>query len=647
MKLSFRKAILIYTLLPIIILFSTYAINNMLMIKREALQRIASHMTDLAVSYAEVFDSFLKPIEGAAIISANLLEESDGLTEKNIYKLLALQVENNPIIYGAAIAFMPNQFSSEQHLFAPYVYRKDGEITRMDIADQGYDYTSGEWAWWSRVVETGKAVWSEPYFDKGAGNIMMITYAVPFYRNNKLWGVATADVALNKIDNQIQIPGIKGQEVMVLSSKGKIVLHYDEDEVGGSVNDMIERKFQAALTLSGSRQNEELIETKVKLNHLVKSMLAGETGAFNLKYLDDGDGYWSFYAPINSVGWSFSIGVKEGDIFKIVYDQFWFSILFFCLLLALTIISIVLVSGKFSLSLGGLIKRCERIERLNFQPTDDKSENIEEISQLSHTLNNMCQVLDSHFSFNENVNIAEAVRQHSLPQPNIDIEGYQIEFWSNAGRENCGEIIDIVSCGRVQDGGQQDQENMAFLLLDDTDSGIDAAVKSGQLRAIFRIMIKQGASLTDIAEQMNGYLIVDMNLNGPVQLSLGILNQFNATFSILNLGQNSVFHCSQQHLSQYKGNQQALAAQKNLSGLQVKNIALEAGDFIVLCSDGVLGAQNEQREQFGLHRIEQLVQQQSEQSADAVVKSLQVELESFTEKAYMQTERSVVVIKVC
>ncbi|TXL16509.1 hypothetical protein BMR06_15700, partial [Methylococcaceae bacterium HT5] len=47
-------------------------------------------------------------------------------------------------------------------------------------------------------------------------------------------------------------------------------------------------------------------------------------------------------------------------------------------------------------------------------------------------------------------------------------------------------------------------------------------------------------------------------------------------------------------LSQYKGYQQALAAQKNLSGLQVKDIVLQAKDIIVICSDGVLGAQNEQ-----------------------------------------------------
>ncbi|MCK5189465.1 MAG: hypothetical protein KAR12_05370, partial [Methylococcales bacterium] len=445
--------------------------------------------------YAGIFDGFLKPIEGAAIISANLVEESAALTEKDIYKLLALQVENNPIIYGATIAFMPDQYSSERRLFAPYVYQKDDKFVHIDIAEQGYDYTTGEWEWWSRTIETGKAGWSEPYFDIGAGNIMMSTYAVPFYKDDKLWGVATADIALDRISNQIHIPGIRGQELTVLSSTGQIVLHWNKDEIGTSVYDLIEDKFQAALLVTGDEKKEYFDEIKTELNHLVDNMIAGETGIIRSKYLGLDSDFWSFFAPIKSVGWSFSLRVKESDIFKIVYEQFWFSILFFCVLLMLTTISIVLVSGKFSRSLGSLITRCQRIERLNFQVVKDKNENINEIQQLSHTLNNMCLVLDSHYAIEADDRIGEAIRQHALPMAEIKVKGFQIEFCSNTVGDNCGEIFDIVSCTQAKPEGQQELQDIAFLLLDDTDSGVDAAVKSCQLRAIFRVMVKQGHSL--------------------------------------------------------------------------------------------------------------------------------------------------------
>ncbi|WP_428356698.1 SpoIIE family protein phosphatase [Methyloprofundus sp.] len=649
MKLSFRKAILIYTLVPIITLSAAFAINNLIMVKQQALQSIEEHMTDLAISYAGIFDGFLKPIEGAAKINASLVEETDSLKDENIYKLLELQVENNPIIYGAAIAFMPDQYSPDRHLFAPYVYQQGDELVQLDIAKTGYDYTTG-WAWWERTVATGKANWSEPYFDEGAGNMLMSTYAVPFYKNGQLWGVATADIALDKISKQIQIPGVKGQEITVLSTTGKIILYWDKEAIGKSIYAVIDEKLKSALLIGGNAQEEELLGIQTQLNHYVDTMLAGEAGVINIQYLGNEDHYWNFFAPIKSVGWSFSIRVKESQIYQSVYEQFWLSVWFFCGLIFLIIVAIVLVSGKFSRSMDGLMKRCQRIERLNFQPSVEQLDNIEEISQLSYTLDEMCLVLDSHFSIKENVRIADAIRQHALPNDNADIElkGYQIASWSNAGGDSCGEVFDFMRFSQRTDlqGSFTDKEgSLALILLDDADSGIDAAIKNGQLRAIFRVLIKQGKSLTFIAGQMNDYLLADMLLNGPVQLSLAFLDSSNATFSCLNLGQNTVFHYSAEKLSQYAGYQQALAVQKNLSGLHAQSIGLEPGDIIVICSDGVTGAQNEQREQFAKQSIERIVKQCSKQSTELIIQSLQSELQTFTAADYMQTERSIIMIK--
>ena len=262
------------------------------------------------------------------------------------------------------------------------------------------------------------------------------------------------------------------------------------------------------------------------------------------------------------------------------------------------------------------MKRCQRIERLNFQPSNEKQDNIEEICQLSYTLNEMCLVLDSHFSIKEDARLAEAIRQHALPNEDVDIDlqGYEIASWGNAKGDSCGEIFDFMPFSQAADLQNEltgHEENLALLLVDDADSGIDAAIKNGQLRAIFRVLIKQGKSLAIIAEQMNDYLLEDMLLNGPVQLSLGVLESANASFNCLNLGQNSVFHYSAEKLSHYTGYQQALGVQKNLSAIHAKSIALAQGDIVILCSDGVTGAQNGQREQFSKDSIERIIKQNS------------------------------------
>ena len=653
MKLSFRKAILIYTLIPIILIFSAFALNNMITIRKEIQQQVENHMIDLAISYAKIFDGFLKPIGGAAKTNARFMEENYALQEDEIYRLLELQLEINPNIFGAAIAFMPHQFDPKRKLFAPYVYRKQGKIVRIDIATRAYDYTDSDLEWWNTPVSTGKAKWTEPYFDEGAGNILMTTYSVPFYKNGKLWGVATADIPLHSVDNHIQIPGIKGHKFIVLSSTGKILLHPEEDAIGKSIFDLLDKKFQVALLIAGEQQRENLDVMKSNFYRLVEAMLAGEPGKSNIKSFSDKSDYEIFFAPIKSVGWSFSLRVKKSEIYQAVYDQFWHSILFFCLLLLLIITAVALVSGKFSRALDRLIRRSQRIERLNFQPADVKVEDIKELGQLSHTLNSLCAVLDSHFSLKEDIRIAETIRKHSLPLTELELPGYQTEIHSNAGIDNNKEIIDAMVFNRFvrlsNESVNRQSECMALLMLDDTDSEIDATIKGGHLRAVFRSMIKQGFTLPEIAAQLNDYLLSDMTLNGPVQLWMGLLESDNSVFNSLSMGQNAVFHYSKtrQLFRQLPGNQYALSVHKNVKDLRFYDFSLAEGDLIVVVSDGVIGALNAQREQFGIQSVEDIVKQFAQQSAGEIAQNLNTKLIAFTGQTYMKTERSFIIIKRC
>ena len=94
-------------------------------------------------------------------------------------QLLEDAVSTSPHLYGSAVALEPGE-PATTNLTAPYVYRKDGRLRSANLAEAGYDYASQEWYQLPR--ELGKAVWTDPYFDEGAGETMMCTYCVPFYR---------------------------------------------------------------------------------------------------------------------------------------------------------------------------------------------------------------------------------------------------------------------------------------------------------------------------------------------------------------------------------------------------------------------------------------------------------------------------------
>ena len=89
-------------------------------------------------------------------------------------------VEDNPLVYGSAMALMENYSKKAGRFFAPYAFRDGNVIRNVQLGTDQYDYTHQEW--FVKALDTGeKGYWSEPYYDEGGGNKLMTTYSVPVF----------------------------------------------------------------------------------------------------------------------------------------------------------------------------------------------------------------------------------------------------------------------------------------------------------------------------------------------------------------------------------------------------------------------------------------------------------------------------------
>lgn len=133
-------------------------------------------------------------VENALTRFAGTLARKRHLSRKAAFALLSGYLRRNPEIYGAAFAFVPEVEGGKFVKSSPYVYRSGGRLIEKDLI-ASYDYTHQKW--YSVPAAAGKAVWSEPYFDKGGGEAWMKTYSIPIYsagKNRRLVGVVTSDV---------------------------------------------------------------------------------------------------------------------------------------------------------------------------------------------------------------------------------------------------------------------------------------------------------------------------------------------------------------------------------------------------------------------------------------------------------------------
>ena len=623
-------------LLPIVAIFILFSAVNIYAIKERTRERIDSQMTTLALAYGHKFNEFLKTTSSTANILAGTLSINPDLTESEIYLLLEENLNNEALAYGMAVAFVPYQFNSKRKLFSPYVYRHDGQIIRKEIAEEAYDYTHPQWEWWHKPLASGKGEWTEPYFDEGAGNIMMSTYSTPFYKRGKIRGVVTIDIPLRELYAEFDVVEIRKDKLGVISSKGSVILSPRQNEIGLNVSDIVEKTYEIAVELLGKKHADAVRE---EMQLMINNMMAGKEGKMVTKGFHSLRDHWFFYAPITANGWSFIISIEESEAFKPVYTILWRSIGFFAILLFFLILSVTFVSGKFSRSLELLINRCQQIERMDFQPARETKFDFDEGRQLSNTLDRMSSALDAHFSVNEDIRIAKAIRHQSLPGSMPDIPGYQIEIWSRSTDDGGGEIYDVIDL--------QESEEVGLLLLKVSDIGIDATVKNAQLRAIFRTAVRQRVNPEQIARQMNDYLLLDSPLKGPVQAWFGLLNTANGVLASLSLGQNTLLHLLSENnsIQTYTGNLRLLSKQKELPVLKVRDIEFASEDVVVIVSEGVTTALNKKREIFSVARLELVVRENCQKSAANILEAIKGEFQTFTVASYVQTECTIIVIK--
>lgn len=113
-------------------------------------------------------------------------------TDSAMSDRVAAYLERHPsYFYGSTIAVI-NPDSSVR--LSPYWFRSGTALSFADLAVPSYDIrTKG---WFTEPIAKRAAVWTEPYFDAGGGEIWMRTYSVPVIINGTIVAIATTDLAV-------------------------------------------------------------------------------------------------------------------------------------------------------------------------------------------------------------------------------------------------------------------------------------------------------------------------------------------------------------------------------------------------------------------------------------------------------------------
>ena len=555
--------------------------------------------------YMEVYDEKINNVFQAVEVamSNNVPEVEENIdTENREYFAVEHLLTLNPTIVGAAVAYNPDYEPKKGELFSPYAYRDSTGIKTKQLNTAEYDYIHQEW--YTKPIEQGKGIWSEPYMDTGGGEVMMITYSQPLINSNgEIYAVQTADIALDWLSDLImQLDSSFVQQYSIL-----------EDISSYEAHNFILTHNGTFLTHPDKQKwmNKTIVDYLKEEGCKVAEKKAGQLmdGTFEIVGYRKADGTMMliFPAEIEHNGWYMCSVVPMSAIIIPVS----ITISIFVALMAIGLLIVALVCRKaikrITKPLQQFADSADEIASGNFHAELPEIKSKDEMLRLHDSFETMqkslVEQIEETKSANEEkgrieseLNIARDIQMSMLPKtfpPYPDRNDIEIYGQQHPAKEVGGDLYDFY----IRD------EKLFFCIGDVSGKGVPASLVMAVIRTLFRTISYREAMPERIAYGMNNAIADNNESNMFVTLFLGVLDLPTGRMRYCNAGHNSPLLIGENRIGLLPCTPNVPLGITPEWKFDHQETTIDLGTNIFLYTDGLTEAENAVHEQFQESRM--------------------------------------------
>lgn len=233
--------------------------------------------------------------------------------------------------------------------------------------------------------------------------------------------------------------------------------------------------------------------------------------------------------------------------------------------------------------------------------------------------------------------LSHKLQKALLPQQWPEVPGLQIAAFSQPAEIVGGDYFDFF---RFHDNTH------GLAIADVMGKGVPASMLMASLQASLRILGPENDSPATVAQRLNGLFCHNIHLLKFISLFIGSFDPATRALKYCNAGHNPpllIRSNGETHWLQPTGAAIGLAESFNF---RVETLILSPGDILVLYTDGVTEAMNSAREEFGEHRLAELVRQKAGLSPQDLIKELRLSLREFIGGRNFSDDVTIVMSKV-
>ena len=240
------------------------------------------------------------------------------------------------------------------------------------------------------------------------------------------------------------------------------------------------------------------------------------------------------------------------------------------------------------------------------------------------------------FSIKEELRMASEIQKKLLPSASPIINGFDLYGMNIPAREVGGDYFDFIHLS---------DDNYAFCLGDITGKGLPAAMLMSNLQATFRGQIRVQQDMSECIRLSNSLLYHSTEADKFATFFGAILNPSENSISYCNAGHdNPIYITQQKELKRLECGGLLLGfMEENFYEKEVINI--KSGEVIVIYSDGITEAMDEDENEFGEENLIRSITENLNLSAKDITNKIISNINSFIGNQKQFDDMTLIVIK--
>jgi len=249
----------------------------------------------------------------------------------------------------------------------------------------------------------------------------------------------------------------------------------------------------------------------------------------------------------------------------------------------------------------------------------------------------MMQAVVEGEKLRQELELARVVQMSTLPAALPVVPGYDMHATFLPAAQTGGDTYDLTFV----------EQGLLVVLGDATGHGIAPALSVTQMQAMLRMAFGLGASLETAFAHVNDQLVHSLPDGRFITAFVGLLDANAHRLRFLSGGQGPILHyrAASGECAAYRATSFPMGAMPIRTLRPAIELEFDAGDWLVLLSDGIYEYADAMGEQFGKQRVEQALQAGHQDSAAALAARLMNAVQVHAGGAAQEDDITMVLVK--